>query len=652
MPAPPQIPAAREASSSTMAFSQGGFQPDPKIPAPHPKRIVICCDGTWQSSVSGIKSVPSNITRIARSLARTGLDPRHAENNKVWDQIVYYDAGLGTGVFSIAEKIKQGQLGMGFVGNVIQAYNFISLNYAPGDQIFCFGFSRGAYTARAVAGLVNDIGVLSPRDMQDFPELFALYQANTDSHGFRKSKEYRLWVTGELAAEQPPTAPPGAYQEPPRYVKPPHRQASEASRVVEVVGVFDTVGSLGVPDTQSEVLDFGLQGISKLFGVPKVGFHNVSLSPYIKHAFQALALDEHRGPFTPTLWHVPPAPTKDSAKPPRTKKTLDQLREDSRAAQAGGNEDEIDRAWEAMIDYEMEMHLEKLDSDLLQVWFPGVHVNIGGGSTDMLGPRKGDFEQLSTITLAWMIEQASPYLQFNPNLPQTIVEDRMTLITPILKDLAHTRAEAATHESHWAITRAFEYLASSTHAHSAADKAKIETQTATLAAAAYRASNGWATGPIVDSFTGVMKIAGSVTRTPGRYNRKDDAGNDVGVTNEQIHPSVKYRFDQRGEWSPALEGFTRREATVEVPSADGQSVEAQKRYVWSNADGVTVPEYVIRSGDVFTRYVASLDDTLDKKQEGASGAAAVAAPGEGAASRYLDGIDQYLGLKTGESAAK
>ncbi|KAH7034650.1 uncharacterized protein B0I36DRAFT_381542 [Microdochium trichocladiopsis] len=639
-----------------MTFSQGGFQPDPRFPAPHPKRIVVCCDGTWQSSVSGIKSVPSNITRIARSIARTGLDTDHAQNNKVWDQVVYYDAGLGTGVFSIAEKIKQGDLGMGFVGNVIEAYNFIALNYSPGDQIFCFGFSRGAYTARAVAGLVTDIGVLSPRDMQDFPELFALYQANTDSHGFRKSKEYREWVTGVLADEQPPRAPPGAYQEPPRYKTPPHRQAPEASRVVEVVGVFDTVGSLGVPDTQSDVLDFGLQGISKLFGVPKVGFHNVSLSPYIKHAFQALALDEHRGPFTPTLWHVPPAPAKDSDEPPRSKKTLDQLREESRAALASGNEDDIDRTWEAMIDYEMEMHLEELDSDLLQVWFPGVHVNIGGGSTDMLKDKKGDFEQLSTITLAWMIEQASPYLQFNPNLAQTIVEDRMTLITPILKTLAHTRAEeAAAHESHWAITKAFEYIASSTHlykpshSHSATEHADMQAQAATLAAAAYRASNGWATGPIVDSFTGVMKIAGSVTRTPGRYNKKDSAGNDIGVTNEQIHPSVKYRFDKRDEWSPALKGFQRRETTVQVPGgADGQT-RTEKRFEWYNADGVRIPEYVIKAEDVFTRYVANLDDTTDeKKQQGVPGSV-IAAPGDGAASRFLGGIDRVLGLKTRES---
>lgn len=111
----------------------------------------------------------------------------------------------------------------------------------------------------------------------------------------------------------------------------------------------------------------------------------------IKHAFQALALDEHRGPFTPTLWHVPPAD--NSSTPPKTKKTFQQLQDESRDALATGKEDEIDRAWEAMIDYEMEMHLAKLDSELLQVWFCGYHVNIGGGSKDMLTTKKGDFER-------------------------------------------------------------------------------------------------------------------------------------------------------------------------------------------------------------------------------------------------------------------
>jgi uncharacterized protein (DUF2235 family) len=236
-----------------------------------PKRLVICCDGTWQSSVAGLKNIPSNITRLARSIARSGRD-----KDKIWQQIVHYDAGIGTGDLSQSEKDRQGGFGIGFVGNVIEAYNFLVLNYSPGDQIFCFGFSRGAYTARAVAGLVNDIGIISPRDMQDFPDLYALYQKNADSQGFRKSAAYREWVNGVLSKDQPPQVQ-GASKEPPQYSKPPHCPAPEASRIVQVVGVFDTVGSLGIPDLTWT--QWNLKFLEKFVGIPNVGFHNVALSP-------------------------------------------------------------------------------------------------------------------------------------------------------------------------------------------------------------------------------------------------------------------------------------------------------------------------------------------------------------------------------------
>lgn len=236
-----------------------------------PKRLIICCDGTWQSSVSSTKNVPSNVTRLARAFSRTGKDA----DGRVWQQIVHYDAGIGTGDLSREERNRQGGFGIGFVGNVIESYNFIVLNYAPGDQIFCFGFSRGAYTARAVAGLVNDIGVISPRDLQDFPDLYQLYKQNEDSHGFRKSKAYREWVNGHLSKTDSPADDTAAQS--PRYGKSWHADAPEASRVVQVVGVFDTVGSLGVPDLAWTKLH--LTWLEKWLDIPSAGFHNVALSP-------------------------------------------------------------------------------------------------------------------------------------------------------------------------------------------------------------------------------------------------------------------------------------------------------------------------------------------------------------------------------------
>ena len=261
--------AATTQNSTQGGFSQGGFI-ETSIPVAS-KRIIVLCDGTWQSSVTGLKNIPSNITRLARSIARSGKDA----SGKIWQQVAYYDEGIGTGDLTDVEKKRQGGLGIGFVGNVIQCYNFIVMNYSPGDQIFCFGFSRGAYTARAVAGLVNDIGVISPRDMQDFPDLYTLYQNNTDSNGFRKSKGYREWVNGVLKENQPPQASEGGFQPPPDYEKPPHSLPPESSRTVQVVGVFDTVGSLGIP----KLPYLSLGWLKDMIGVRKVGFHNVDLSP-------------------------------------------------------------------------------------------------------------------------------------------------------------------------------------------------------------------------------------------------------------------------------------------------------------------------------------------------------------------------------------
>jgi hypothetical protein len=258
-------------------FFSTGFQDTTIISKP--KRIIICCDGTWQSSVSNATNVPSNVTRIARYLTKAGRD----DNGKEWEQLVFYDAGIGTGVSALEAK-REGGTGSGFVGNVIEAYNFIVLNYNLGDQIFCIGFSRGAYTARAVAGLVTDIGVIQPRDMQDFPELYRLYQAHEDSHMFRKSPAWREWIEGKRLFDPSQRDVPEAWKQSPfAWEKRPHVAAPEASRWVEAVGVFDTVGALGIPKIvgwKGAIANPVLELIGKRWvPVENAGFHNVGLSP-------------------------------------------------------------------------------------------------------------------------------------------------------------------------------------------------------------------------------------------------------------------------------------------------------------------------------------------------------------------------------------
>ncbi|KAJ6256141.1 hypothetical protein Dda_8976 [Drechslerella dactyloides] len=602
-----------ESKTTPSGFAQGGFAQegisqtgfiDNSIPVA-PRRLVVCCDGTWQSSVSGLKNVPSNVTRLARSIARSGRED--GPDGKVWQQIVHYDAGIGTGDLSNAEKDRQGGFGIGFVGNVIEAYNFLVLNYSPGDQIFCFGFSRGAYTARAVAGLVNDIGIISPRDMQDFPDLYALYQKNEDSQGFRKSTAYREWVKGVLEDEQPPKVESG-FQEPPRYKKPPHRPAPEASRVVEVVGVFDTVGSLGIPDLTWT--QYNLKFLEQYSGITNPGFHNVSLSPYIRHAFHALALDERRGPFSPTLWHFP----LDGARgPKKPSKSYDAILEDWWKVEADkkATEKQLSAAWGALVDCEMYDQLKGMESELQQVWFPGVHINIGGGSDDPLKEWKADFEQIALITFAWMCEQVSPYLRLEDDLgsvARSAVEDRFNLIQPVL---ARIREGEKDFGFHWAGSWAWKAL----------DMTGLKK--AQVRKLPDNAVNGWATGPIVDSFEGKMALAGETIRLPGRY--KDDYTGkklkSIGPTYEFMHPCVHYRKEKDKTYQPkGLADLIRKPKK----SSDG--------FEWVSKDGATViPEFVIKPTDHFTRFVA---------MQGGS---------EDAAMDFIGTIDKTLGFQTMEA---
>ena len=156
---------------------------------------------------------------------------------------------------SLSETLTQGATGDGLVENVLEAYNFLVNNYSPGDQVFCFGFSRGAYTARAIAGLVTDIGIFQPANMQAFAPLWALYKRNLHKADFRKSREYFEFMNGVR-----PEVPDGDQDKP--YVRKAWELAHRSelvntdplewpgSNIVEVVGVFDTVGSLGMGDTR------------------------------------------------------------------------------------------------------------------------------------------------------------------------------------------------------------------------------------------------------------------------------------------------------------------------------------------------------------------------------------------------------------------
>jgi hypothetical protein len=192
-------------------------------------------------------------------------------------QITYYQKGVGTGVVDryiggklsvpraglLVDKIGcAGLSGAGLSANVRAAYAFLAENYHEGDQLYFFGFSRGAYTARAVAGLVADMGLLTNRGLDNFSTVYNDYY------------KYKTLNYDEETRRRLGFRPPL-----PRFT-------------IQIIGVFDTVG----------FHDFHIT--SKLFG-EKFELPNTILSREVRYAFHALSLDETRKAFAPTLWHCP-----------------------------------------------------------------------------------------------------------------------------------------------------------------------------------------------------------------------------------------------------------------------------------------------------------------------------------------------------------
>ncbi|KAI9069965.1 hypothetical protein FKP32DRAFT_1558689, partial [Trametes sanguinea] len=227
------------------------------------KRIIVCCDGTWQDGiVVNQRWKYTNILRLARAINH--VDERF---RPPIHQVVFYQSGIGTD--NIYDEVVDGS-------KVEEAYAFIAHNYRPGDEvshIFLFGFSRGAYTARMVAMFIGAIGVLDRTEMDHFATIFVAYQ--------KRGKEQDPDEIRKLDEQLSPWTGPNA---------PGKRRADAGPHVfsIKVVGVFDTVGSVGMP----EELTLRNQKMKSLFGFP-----DLLLGEHVERAYQALALNEHRADF-------------------------------------------------------------------------------------------------------------------------------------------------------------------------------------------------------------------------------------------------------------------------------------------------------------------------------------------------------------------
>ncbi len=225
-----------------------------------PRQLVICCDGTNNNLTGGKRD--TNVVKFVQLLAQSTPDA---------SRIVFYDPGVGnagelpgvTFVDSIkqfSERLASLAFGRGIFENMAQCYLFLMQNFQIGDEIFIFGFSRGAFTARSFAGLINQFGILAPQMQSMLPTLLHLYFSDRNKHG-DQMQDIAQQTTQLFAAEQ------ASYVE------------------IQFVGVWDTVASVGL-------WPFNL----KITAKPTI--HNKRFVN-VRHA---MALDEHRAQFLPRLY--------------------------------------------------------------------------------------------------------------------------------------------------------------------------------------------------------------------------------------------------------------------------------------------------------------------------------------------------------------
>jgi hypothetical protein len=288
------------------------------------KRLVLLFDGTWNTEDG---ATYTNIVRLREILAESlganrpdgGASPEAKPISGPMvdgiEHLVFYDSGVGTGLMH--DRILGGSIGVGITTNIRQGYRFLSRWYVPGDEIYVFGFSRGAYTARSLVGYVAAAGLLQ--------SAYCTWERENEAWSFyRTPPKDRL--PGSLAALSP-------------FV-----HAASQLRI-KCLGVFDTVGALGVP-----------LGIARRLNARNHQFHDVVLGSITEVNLHAIAIDERRRPFEAAPW---------------TKPKFQRYKDSGRVE---------------------------------QVWFPGAHADVGGGYPRKDGP---DSAALEDVALDWMIRRVN-----------------------------------------------------------------------------------------------------------------------------------------------------------------------------------------------------------------------------------------------------
>jgi hypothetical protein len=279
-----------------------------------PKRIVVCSDGTGNTA---IKDRGTNVFKVFEAVDLNGhrLDPT------LTPQVALYDDGVGTEDFKPL-KLIGGAFGWGLTRNVKALYKELARVYDPGDEIYMFGFSRGAFTVRTLAGLISTCGLVDPQKVE--PKTFGSLEKAVDAAYAAYRRCYQPWLWQFVVA---PTKDAG------KKFKDVHSVLPDVP--IRFLGVWDTVDAVGLPFHIADVWN----AMAYRFKFP-----DHDLSSIVQRACQALSVDDPRQSFYPQLWNE----------------------------KAG-------------------------ESRITQVWFAGVHSNVGGGY-----PKQG----MSLVPLDWMLAEA------------------------------------------------------------------------------------------------------------------------------------------------------------------------------------------------------------------------------------------------------